>query len=153
MTRRREVWNNPEYGVTEIRMSAKGQYYTPDTVWIQKVIPVEVDDDGYMSPQIATNDQYVDLSGPLPAYSYLATGRFFSTKITPKEYGDGDVDDMLIVIIHKKDVTAEMIEHIRPTAVIRLTRAEYGLDRALYRLDTGNPYETHWEYKAVPLVD
>lgn len=153
MTRRRPTFDNPEVGYSDIHMSKKGSFYTPDEVFIQKELKSQLDLSGYMGPQIADNSQYVDVGHALPTYSYLATGRFFSTKITPKEYGDGDVDDMLILIIHKRHLTKEMSRLLRPTAVVRLSRREYGEERRLYRLDTGNPYPTHWEYKAVPIVE
>lgn len=152
MTRRRKTFDDPTVGYSDLKRSPKGDFYTPDDVYIQKELPALLDLSGYLGPQVTASTQYEDEGHVLPAYSYLATGRFFSTKITPKEYGDGDVDDLLIILIHKRHITKEMSELLKPTAVVRLSRREYGEERRLYRLDTGNPYPSHWEYKAVPIV-
>lgn len=140
-------------GEVEIIRARRGFFSTPDTVELQAPIESRVDRSGFVSPQVSNQGEYVTVGTPLPALSLLATGRFFSTQVAPHEYGDGDVADGLIVLIHKRHLTPEMRRLLRPTSIIRLTRREYGEEKRLYRMVTGNPYPEHVEYRIIPLVD
>lgn len=132
---------------------SKGQF-TPDVVEIVEQLESRQTDAGYISPFQMDKGDYVSTGITFPAYSYLATGRFLSTQVTPTEYGDRDALDSLLVLIYTSGKTEEEKSFIRPTQVIRLYRKGYTPDTGkLYRLVTGNPYPGHYEYRLVPIPE
>lgn len=137
----------------KISRPTRGEFFTPDT--IEPMVPIKSKRtrSGYTTPEMSGQDGYEPTGFKFKAYSYLATGRFFSTQTTPSEYGDGDVFDALLAIIHTEGMPEEACNLLQPSAIVRLTRAQYTGEGALYRLVTGNVYPEHVEYKLVPLVD
>lgn len=135
-------------------MTISNGSFTPDEIEIVEQLPSRQTDAGYISPFQLDRGSYVATGITFPAYSYLATGRFLSTQVTPTEYGDRDALDSLMVLIYTIGKTEEEKEKIRPTQVIRLYRKGYTPDTGkLYRLVTGNPYQTHYEYRLVPIPE
>lgn len=129
-------------------------FFTPDEIEIVEQLKSRQTDAGYISPFQLDKESYVATGLTFPAYSYLATGRFLSTQVTPTEYGDRDALDSLMVLIYTIGKTEEEKALIRPTQVIRLYRKGYTPDTGkLYRLVTGNPYQTHYEYRLVPIPE
>ena len=130
-------------------------YFTPDVVEIVEQLDSRSTEAGYISIWQNGKESYVSTGITFPAYSYLATGRFLSTQVTPTEYGDRDALDSLLVLIYTFGKTKEEQDKIRPTQVIRLYRKGYTPDTGkLYRLVTGNPYAVdHVEYRLVPIPD
>lgn len=129
-------------------------FFTPDEIEIVEQLPSRQTEAGYISPFQQDKEDYVATGIVFPAYSYLATGRFLSTQVTPTEYGDRDALDSLMVLIYTIGKTEEEKAKIRPTQVIRLYRKGYTPDSGkLYRLVTGNPYQTHYEYRLVPIPE
>lgn len=137
----------------KIDRPTRGEFYVPDK--LEPMVPIKSRRTraGYTSPEVTGQDGYESTGYVFDAYSYLATGRFFSTQTTPSEYGDGDVFDALLVIIHTAGMPPEACNLLQPSAVVRLTRKQYTGEGALYRLVTGNVYPEHVEYKLVALVD
>lgn len=129
-------------------------HFTPDIVELVGQLPSRQTEAGYISPNQREGSDYVSTGVNFPAYSYLATGRFLSTQVTPTEYGDREALDTLMVLIYTIGKTEEEKALIRPTQVIRLYRKGYTPESGkLYRLVTGNPYQTHYEYRLVPIPD
>jgi hypothetical protein len=129
-------------------------FYTPDVVEIVEPLTSRQTDSGYISPFQTGKENYVATGVSFPSYSYLATGRFLSTQVTPTEYGDRDALDSLLVLIYVIGKTQAEKDTIRPTQVVRLYRKQYTPETGkLYRLVTGNPYPTHFEYRLVPIPD
>lgn len=139
-------------GFSVIKRPLKGQFYTPDIMEIMVTPPSRQTRSGHITSDVAGYDNYVPSGYKFKAYSYLATGRFFSTKVNPSEYGDGDAFDPLIVIVHTSGVPEEALDMLRPTAVVSLQRLGYTDPGTLYRIETGNPYPDHVELKIVPLL-
>lgn len=139
-------------GFSKIRRPLKGQYYTPDVIEVMETMPSTMTRAGNLTSNISGYDAYQSTGYKFPAYTYLATGRFFSTKVSPSEYGDAEVFDGLIALIHTKGFPEKALDLLRPTAVVKVTRKGYTEPRKLYRIDTGNPYADHVEMKLVPLV-
>lgn len=129
-------------------------FFTPDVVEIVVPLVSQQTNSGYISPMQQDKEDYVSSGITFPAYSYLATGRFLSTQVSPTEYGDREALDSLMVLIYIDGKTEAELAYIRPTQVVRLYRKEYTADSGkLYRLVTGNPYQTHFEYRLVPLPE
>lgn len=129
-------------------------FFTPDIIEIVEQLPSRQTDAGYISPFQIDKENYVATGVTFPAYSYLATGRFLSTQVTPTEYGDRDALDSLMVLIYTIGKSTEDKDKIRPTQVVRLYRKGYTpTSGKLYRLVTGNPYQTHYEYRLVPIPE
>lgn len=129
-------------------------HFTPDVVEIVNQLPSRQTEAGYISQFQLDKFDYKPSGISFPAYSYLATGRFLSTQVTPTEYGDRDALDSLLVLIYTTGKTEEEKALIRPTQVIRLYRKGYTPESGkLYRLVTGNPYQTHVEYRLVPIPE
>lgn len=129
-------------------------HFTPDEIEIVEQLESRQTDAGYISPFQSDKGDYVSTGITFPAYSYLATGRFLSTQVTPTEYGDRDALDSLMVLIYISGKTEEEKAMIRPTQVIRLYRKGYTPSTGkLYRLVTGNPYQSHYEYRLVPIPE
>lgn len=144
--------NEQGSGFSRIKRPIKGQHYTPDTIEIMQAPRSIMTRGGHMTSNISSYDTYEPTGYKFKAYTYLATGRFFSTKVSPSEYGDGEVFDGLIAIIHTKGYPEKALDLIIPTAVVRVTRQGYTSPDTLYRIDTGNPYADHVEMKLVPLI-
>lgn len=129
-------------------------HFTPDVVEIVEPLTSRQTDAGYISPNQLGKESYVGTGIEFPAFSYLATGRFLSTQVTPTEYGDRDALDSLMALIYFDGKTEEEKARIKPTVVVRLYRKEYTPESGkLYRLVTGNPYPSHYEYRLVPIPD
>ena len=130
-------------------------HFTPDVLEIVGQLDSRQTDAGYISQFQTDKSNYVATGITFPCYSYLATGRFLSTQVTPTEYGDRDALDSLMVLIYTFGKTEEEKDLIRPTQVVRLYRKNYTPEGGkLYRLVTGNPYQTnHFEYRLVPIPE
>lgn len=139
-------------GFSRIKRPLKGQYYNPDTVEVMEPRPSTRTRAGSLTSNVSGYESYHTTGYIFPAYTYLATGRFFSTRVSPGEYGDAEVFDGLIALIHTKGFPEEALDYLRPTAVVKVTRQGYTEPGKLYRIDTGNPYADHVEMKLVPLV-
>lgn len=86
----------------------------------------------------------------IPAYAYLATGRFFSTSVAPSEYGDADASDALIAIIYLDDIPDEHLDKLSTGSIVKLTVSMY-TSKDVYRVETGNSYSEHIEVRLVPM--
>lgn len=130
-------------------------YFTPDVVEIVEQLTSRQTGSGYISVNQMGAESYKPTGLTFPAYSYLATGRFLSTQVTPTMYGDRDALDSLMVLIYTFDKTEEEKDEIRPTRVVRIYRKGYSPSTGkLYRLVTGNPYAIdHVEYRLVPIPE
>lgn len=141
-------------GFSAIKRPARGEFYTPDIIEVmipRKSIQTRT---GHITPSVGNYKDYESAGYEFKAYTYLATGRFLSTQVTPTEYGDGEVFDTLLCIIHTDGVPEEALDLLRPTNIIRVRRKGYTDDEGeFYRLVTGNPYPSHVEFRAVPLID
>ncbi len=128
--------------------------FAPDVIEIVEQLRSRQTSAGYISPSENDRSDYVSTGISFPAYSYLATGRFLSTSVTPTEYGDRDALDSIMALIFIEGKTEAEIEQIRPTKVVRLYRKGYTPESGkMYRLVTGNVYPTHYEYRLVPLPE
>lgn len=136
-----------------IKIPNKAHYFVPDKMELLKPMEAYQTSSGHITPLVSGIDSYVPTGIIIPCYSYLATGRFFSTQKAPSEYGDADVQDPLIVLIHTTKVPKEYLPYIQTGAVVRFTRQMYTEENAIYRLATGNVYSNHVEYKIVPVVN
>lgn len=143
---------NPGSGFSKIKRPLRGQYYTPDTIELMSMPESVVTRSGYETSNISGYGTYQSTGVTFKAYTYLATGRFFSTKVSPSEYGDGDVFDGLIAIIHTEGYPEGVLDQLIPTAIVKVTRQGYTSPGTLYRIDTGNPYPGHVEMKMVPVI-
>lgn len=131
----------------------RGRYHTPDIIYLLEQPKVTQTRGGYNTTSVKGKEDYVETGVQFKAYTYLATGRYFSTQVAPMEYGDGYVYDGLIAIIHTSDTTEENLARLRPGQIVAVTRKDYTGEKALYRIATGNPYNRHVEYRLVPLMD
>lgn len=138
---------------SEYLTTSKG-LFTPDVLELVEQLKSRQTDAGYISQFQKDKGDYVSTGVTFPAYSYLATGRFLSTQVTPTEYGDRDALDSLLVLIHTTGKSEEDKKKIRPTQVVRIYRKGYSPETGkLYRLVTGNPYPSHYEYRLVPIPE
>lgn len=129
-------------------------FFAPDVIEIVQQLQSRQTSAGYISPFESERSDYVSTGLTFPAYSYLATGRFLSTSVTPTEYGDRDALDSIMALIFIEGKTEEETAKIRPTQVVRLYRKGYTPESGkVYRLVTGNVYPTHYEYRLVPLPE
>lgn len=139
---------------TSNREVTKGMY-TPDRIEILKQRQVQMTTAGYLTESAYGKDSYQSTGIELPCFTYLATGRFLSTQVTPKEYGVGDTKDYLMAIINTRNVSPEIVSAFKVDAVVKIHRKGYTLeeDGKLYRIVTGNPYPDHIEIRLVPVFD
>lgn len=129
-------------------------FFTPDVLELVDQLKSRPTEGGYISPFQDDKLSYVATGVTFPAYAYLATGRFLATQVTPTEYGDREALDSLMVLIYTIGMSEEDKAKIRPTQVVRLYRKGYTPAAGkLYRLVTGNPYQTHYEYRLVPIPE
>lgn len=139
-------------GFNKIKRPSRGQFYTPDTLEVMYPVQSIQTSSGHLTSNIADESSLESSGYKFKSYMYLATGRFFSTQVTPSEYGDGDVFDSLICIVHTVGMPDEAIALLKPTALVKITRSQYQDEPTLYRIVTGNPYPDHVEIKIVPMV-
>ena len=131
----------------------RGRYHTPDIIKLLTQPTVTQTRSGYNTTSVKNTLDYEETGVSFPAYTYLATGRYFSTQVAPMEYGDGYVYDGLIAIIHTANASEEDLAKLRPGQIVSVTRKDYTGEGARYRIATGNPYNRHVEYRLVPIMD
>lgn len=136
----------------KIKRPNRGQHYAPDTLEVMVPQKSKMTRSGHLTPGITDETSFVSAGYTFPTYLYLATGRFFSTAVSPTEYGDGAVFDGLIAIVHTAGFPDDALALLHPTAVVKIKRKQYLDEGAFYRIVTGNPYQDHVEIKIVPMV-
>lgn len=137
---------------SKVKRPTRGQNYAPDTLEVMETQRSTMTRSGHLTPGIVDETSFVSAGYTFPTYLYLATGRFFSTAVTPSEYGDGAVFDGLIAIVHTVGMPEEALALLKPTAIVKIKRKQYLDEGAFYRIVTGNPYQDHVEIKIVPMV-